>query len=204
MLRGPFYLPSMKITRLLLLLAALASGALAQTPAPTPAPNPAPADPAKLALAREVIATMKADRMFDSMAAQMKESAVQITAVPPDSTPEVRQKAADLQAKIVELATAAAKDLITKMDSVYADVYTEGELRAMKTFFSSPEGQSMLAKQPQIMAHVMPLVQEMQRTLFPKVQKMVDDAKLPQASAPPEPAPEPAPMPPPAPAPKSK
>jgi hypothetical protein len=86
------------------------------------------------------------------------------------------------------------------MDGVYADVYTEAELRAMKTFFLSPEGQSMLAKQPQIMAHIMPLVQEMQRNLFPKVQQMVDDAKLPQPSAPP--MPEPLPMP--APAPTSK
>ncbi len=189
----------MKITRLLLLLAALATGVFAQIPAPTPAPSstpapaPAPVDPAKLALAREVIAVMKADRMFDSMANQMKQGAAQLTAVPPDATPEQRQKATELQAKIVELANAAAKDLIDKMDEIYADVYTEAELHAMKTFFSSPEGQSMLAKQPQIMAHVMPLVQDMQRTLIPKIQKLVEDAKAaaPAPTATPTPAPTP-------------
>jgi uncharacterized protein len=166
----------MKITRLLLLLAALATGVFAQETAP--AAEPAKTDPAKLALAREVIAVMKADRMFDSMAMQMKQGAAQIAAVPPDATPEQRQKATELQDKIVELSMAAAKEMIGKMDQIYADVYTEAELTAMKTFFSSPEGQSMLAKQPQIMAHVMPLVQEMQRTLIPKVQKLVQDAKL--------------------------
>ena len=176
----------MKITRLLLLLAALATGVFAQETAPAAAPA---ADPAKLALAREVIAVMKADRMFDSMAMQMKQGAAQIAAVPPDATPEQRQKATELQDKIVELSMAAAKEMIAKMDQIYADVYSEAELTAMKGFFSSPEGQSMLAKQPQIMAHVMPLVQEMQRTLIPKVQKLVEDAKLSAPASSPAPAP---------------
>ena len=168
----------MKITRLLILLAALATGAFAQAPAP------APSDPAKLALAREVIAVMKADRMFDAMAAQMKQSAAQITSLPADATPAQRQKATALQDKIVDLSMAAVKGMIAKMDQIYADVYTEAELHAMKTFFSSPEGQSMLAKQPQIMQHVMPLVQDMQRTLIPQVQKLVEDSKTAEVSFP--------------------
>lgn len=186
----------MKITRLVLLLAALATGVFAQSPAPTPAPSATPTDPAKLALAREVIAIMKADRMFDSMAAQMKQSAAQITAVPADASPEVRQRATELHAKIVDLSMAAAKEMVAKMDQVYADVYSEAELSAMKTFFSSSEGQSMLSKQPQIMQHVMPMVQDLQRTLIPKVQKLVEDAKLPAPGS--ESMPQPAPMPTPA------
>jgi hypothetical protein len=166
----------MKITRLLVLLAALATGVFAQTTTS--------ADPAKLALAREVIAIMKADRMFDAMAAQMKQSATQITALPPDATPAQREKATALQGKIVDLSMTAAKGMIAKMDQIYADVYTEAELNGMKAFFSSPEGQSMLAKQPQIMQHVMPLVQEMQRTLIPQVQKLVEDAKAAETPAP--------------------
>jgi hypothetical protein len=173
----------MKITRLFLVLAALATGAFAQTPAPATVSMPAAPDPAKLALAREVIAVMKADKMFDGMAAQMKQSAAQITAVAPDAPAEQRQRAEALQAKIVDLSMAAAKGMVSKMDQVYADVYTMGELTAMKTFFSSPEGQSMLSKQPQIMAHVMPMVQEMQRTLIPQVQKLVEDAKAADAAA---------------------
>lgn len=166
----------MKITRLLLVLAAFATGAFASE-------SPAPADPAKVALAREVIAVMKADKMFDAMAAQMKQMANSMTTPPANATPEQLKKSAALQDKIMDLSMTAAKGMITKMDQVYAEVYTEDELRAMKTFFSSPEGQSMLAKQPQIMAHVMPLVQDMQRTLIPKIQQLVEESKAGPAAA---------------------
>jgi hypothetical protein len=159
-----FLLP-MKITRLLLLLVAFATGAAAQQ------------DPAKLALAREVIAAMHADRMFDAMAAQMKQMYAQMVPVAPTATPAQHQKAEELQAKIMDLTMTAAKGLVGKMDQVYAEVYSEAELNAMKTFFASPEGQSMLAKQPQIMARVMPMAQEMQRDLGPKVQKLIDDSR---------------------------
>lgn len=35
----------------------------------------------------------------------------------------------------------------------------------------------MLAKQPEIMQHVMPLVQQMQRDLMPRIQQLVQGAK---------------------------
>jgi hypothetical protein len=165
----------MKITRLLPVLLAFATGAFAQS---------TPADPAKLALAHEVIGAMNADKMFNGMAAQMKQMTSQMTTPPADATPEQRQKAAQLQDKIMDLTMAAAKGMIAKMDQVYADVYSEAELKAMKAFFTSPEGQSMIAKQPQIMAHIMPLVQEMQRDLVPKIQQLVEDSKAAQPSVP--------------------
>ena len=155
----------MKITRLVLLLVAFATGAAAQQ------------DPAKLALAREVIAAMHADRMFDAMAGQMKQMYARMVPVSPTATPEQQQKAEELQAKIMDVTMTAAKGLVAKMDQVYAEVYSEAELNAMKAFFSSPEGQSMLAKQPQIMARVMPMAQEMQRDIGPKVQKLIDDSR---------------------------
>jgi hypothetical protein len=69
------------------------------------------------------------------------------------------------------------KDMVGKMDTVYADVYTLPELNAMKAFFMSPEGRSMNAQQPQVMAKMMPLMQEMQSELMPKIQKIVGEAK---------------------------
>ena len=137
----------------------------------------APADAAKQALAREVIAAMHADKMFDGMAAQMRQMAGQMAAAPADATPEQRQKFEALQGKIMDLSMASAKDLLLMMDVVYADVYSEEELLAMKAFFSSPAGQSMLAKQPQIMTKIMPLVQEMQRDLLPKMKQLVEESK---------------------------
>ena len=162
----------MKITKLLLALLALTTGVFAQDKNAA-----APANTAKLALAREAIAAMQVDKMFDGMAAQMKQMAAQTAALPPDATPEQRKKAEELQGKIMDLSMDAAKGMIAKMDRIYAAVYSEAELKAMKTFFTSPEGRSMLAKQPQVMAQMMPLVQEMQRDLMPKIQQLVEESK---------------------------
>jgi len=185
----------MKTTKLLLALIALTPAAFAQD------------NTAKLALARETITAMQVDKMFDNMTGQMKQMATQMAAFPPDATPEQRQKAEELQGKIMDLSMGAAKGMIAKMDQIYADVYSEAELKAMKTFFTSPEGQSMLAKQPQVMAHLMPLMKEMQRDLMPKMQQLVEKAKAeaaalaPAKTAGPTPASGPVPTPAPAAAP---
>ena len=157
---------------LLLALLALTTGLFAQDKNAA-----APANTAKQALAREVIAAMHADKMFDGMAAQMKQMATQMAALPAEATPEQRQKFEEFQGKIMDLSMASAKDLLLMMDVIYADVYSEEELLAMKSFFASPEGQSMLTKQPQIMAKIMPLVQEMQRDLLPKIKQLVEETK---------------------------
>ncbi|HVZ66302.1 MAG TPA: DUF2059 domain-containing protein [Lacunisphaera sp.] len=132
---------------------------------------------AKLALARETIAAMHADKMFDAMAAQLKQMAGQLTPLPASATPEQRKKFEEIQAKALDLSMESVKGLMTKMDEVYANVYSEAELQAMKAFFVSPEGQSMLAKQPQVMAQMMPHVQEMQRDLMPKMKQLAEEAK---------------------------
>lgn len=155
----------MKSHRFLLALLALAPATFAQT------------DAAKLALARDTIAAMQVEKMFDGMAVQMKQMAAQMAQIPTDATAEQRAAAEALQGKIMDLVMASAKSTIAKMDQIYADVYSEAELKAMSTFFSSPEGRSMQAKQPQIMAKSMPLVQEMQRDLMPKIQQLVAEAK---------------------------
>jgi hypothetical protein len=157
--------PTMKSTRLLLVLLALATGAVAQE------------NPAKLALARQVITAMRADKMFDAMTAQMKQMAGQSMPIPAEANPEKRQKMEEFKAKVLDMSMESAKGLIAQLDHIYADVYSEAELQAMKGFFSSPEGQSMLAKQPQIMAHVMPLMQQMQRDLLPKIKEMAEQMK---------------------------
>jgi len=169
----------MKLTRLLPVLLALATGAVAQE------------NPTKLALAREVITAMKADKMFDGMVAQMKQMASSSQALPPGATPEQKQKFEEFRNKVMDLSMESAKGIIAQMDHIYADVYSETELQAMKSFFTSPEGQSMLAKQPQVMAHVMPLVQKMQGDLMPRIKQLGEEfrAELKAAKAKPAEAP---------------
>ncbi len=47
----------------------------------------------------------------------------------------------------------------------------------MKGLFLSPEGQSMLARQPDAMAHLMPFAQQMQQDFMPRIQKLMEEAK---------------------------
>jgi len=162
-------LRSMKKTALLLALLALSLGARAT------------GQRREAGLARETISAMQADKMFNNMSAQMKQMSARMIQLPPDATPEARQKAEELQGKIMDLTMVEAKALIEKLDGIYASVYTEGELKTMLSFFKSAEGQSMLAKQPQVMAQLMPLVQQMQQSLMPKIQKLIEEARGPAA-----------------------
>jgi len=132
---------------------------------------------AKLALAREAISAMKIDQMFDGMAAQMKQGALQMVQLPDSATPEQKQKFDRYMDKVMDLSMSQVKTMIAKMDTVYASVYSETELKAMVAFFKSPEGQSMIAKQPQVMASIMPLVQGMQQELGPKMQQLTEEFK---------------------------
>ena len=155
----------MKKTSLFLALLAFATSAFAEDINP------------KLTLAREVIAALQADKMIEGMLAQLKQIAGQTAAIPADATPEQRAKAEKLQSEVLELSMAAAKKMIGQMDELYAEVYSEAELRAMKAFFSSDEGRSMLAKQPQVMKRMMPMMQQMQQELMPQVQALAAAAK---------------------------
>jgi hypothetical protein len=146
------------------------------------------ADDAKLTLAREVIASMHADKMFDQLAGQMQQMAAQsMNLSTANLSPEKKAAATKVMGQVMTLSMESAKELLTQMDTVYANVYSDAELQAMKAFFTSAEGQSMLAKQPQIMAQMMPLVQNMQKELMPKIQALAAAAKTEaEASAEPD------------------
>ena len=133
--------------------------------------------------------------MFDSMATQLKQSADQMTTPPPGATPEQIKLAEALPAKILDLTMTAARGMIAKLDHLYAEIYSETELKAMKTFFSSPTGQSMLAKQPQLVARVMPMTQQMQRDLMPKIKQLIDETRAQMKAVGPTPAVAPTPAP---------
>ncbi|MFT3831545.1 MAG: DUF2059 domain-containing protein [Opitutaceae bacterium] len=179
---------------MLVAVSCLAGTAFSQNNPPAGAASAtAPAtDPAKLALAHDVIKAMQADRSIDAMTGQIKQMVAQQTAsyLPADATPEQKAKIAKLQNEALDLAMTAAKGLIGKMDAVYAEVYSAEELAAIKAFFTSPEGQSMLAKQPQLMQRMMPLAQQMQGELMPQLSALMQKgrqeiAPVPAPGAPP-------------------
>ncbi len=149
------------------------------------AADPAPApDEAQLELARQVIKSMHADRMFDQMSAQMQKMAAQtLNLNSANMTPQQKAAAEKVSSQVMALSMESAKNLLANMDVIYAEVYSPAELRAMKAFFESPEGVSMLQKQPQIMQKMMPYVQGMQKDLMPKIQKITEDARAEEQAA---------------------
>lgn len=165
----------MKITTLVLLCLALIARLGAAEPVPTAQTAPAPA---QLELAREVIKATQFDRMFDQMGAQMQKiAAQQLNVSSPEATAAQKEAAGKVMSEVMTISMEAAKQMLAKVDTIYAEVYSEAELKAMLAFFASPEGQSMLQKQPQIMQHMMPLIQEMQKEIGPKIQAIVQKAK---------------------------
>ena len=178
----------MKKTSLLIVCLALASSLGAAEIAPLSS-----AAPAQIELARKVIKASQFDRMFDQMGAQMQQMAGQSMGLSnPGQTPAQKEAAMKTLGEVMKLSMDATKGLLEKMDVIYAEIYSEGELRAMLAFFDSNEGRSMLQKQPQIMQRMMPLVQGMQKDLVPQIQQIVEKAKADAAAAG-TPAPTPAP-----------
>ena len=135
-------------------------------------------DPVKVELARKVIKATQFDKVFDQMGAQMQQMAAQsLNLSDPNQTPAQKEAAMKFMGEVTTLSMSSAKALMEDVDLIYADVYSEAELKAMLAFFESPEGKSMQEKQPQIMQHLMPLIQNMQKELMPKIKALVDKAK---------------------------
>ena len=131
--------------------AAVSPQALVPAHEAVPPPPPVPVSPQQLALAGEVVHALQADKSIDAMTAQMRAMALQGRMVPPDATPEQKERFAKLQERTQQLTTETNQALKARLDQVFAEVYTEAELKGIKAFYDSPEGQAMRTKQPQVM-----------------------------------------------------
>ena|ERR1700678_293665 len=148
-------------------------------------------DPAKIELAHQVIKAMHADRMFDQMSSQIQQMAAQaVNMNSANMNPEQKAIATKASSQVMALSMDLAKGLLGKMDLIYAEVYSDAELKAMKAFFESPEGSSMMQKQPQIMQKLLPYAQGMQKELGPKIQKIAEDARAEEQAAAANPVPQ--------------
>ncbi len=156
----------------LLLLSVLSVHAADTTPATAP-------DPVRLKLAREVIEATQVSKMLDGISTQMQQIlAQQLESNTKDLPEEKRANLENAQKEIVELFMEQTKWMFNKMDTIYAEVFTEKELLAIKNFYESAEGRSMIEKQPQLMQHMMPLAMEMQQNLAPKMEAIMEKYEL--------------------------
>lgn len=140
----------------------------------------------KTAMATE-IATMMTDpammdQMFspETMAASLPDMSAMCAAVPADQAAACAQRmeaskatVQSVQTEMMDKAKAMTPQLMADMGAIMARVYTGEELVAMRDFYASPEGKSILQKQPQVMAEFMPVVmQRMQPLQLEMVQKL--------------------------------
>ena len=133
------------------LAAGLAVGlALASVPAsaqqPAAAPAKPPASPAAIAAAKEILTLKNANAMY----AQAVPSVVEQTKT------ALLQSNLNYQKDLNEVAVIVAQSLAGRekeigegMAKVYADEFTEQELKDLVTFYKSPLGQKLLSAEPQ-------------------------------------------------------
>jgi hypothetical protein len=157
------------------------ASALSHAAAPVPS-----ADPAVVAATRDMLAALKVREMMTGMMARMEQQmpgqvrATMTAAINgnPNLTPE--QKAAQLK-KIDEQGAASAAqahalfsdptlvdDMIAEMVPLYAETYTLDEIRQLTAFYTSPLGQKMQARMPELMSRSMEISQ---RVMMPRIQK---------------------------------
>lgn len=81
--------------------------------------------------------------------------------------------------KIVDLVASELSWEKVKADyiSLYSETLTEEELKAAITFYKTPEGQSFISKQPELMKRAMELNQKLMMKIMPRIQEMTRDMR---------------------------
>lgn len=146
----------------------------------------------KRALAEELLVLMKVNETIEQSMAMVKQmipaqmdQAAQVsgqTNIPPD----VKNKTSQMMDMIAkEMSWENMKeDYIT----LYADTFTEEELRGLVAFYKSPIGQALAKKTPELTKKSMELSQKVMVKLMPKIQAMTQEYKC--TPQPPTPKPE--------------
>lgn len=153
---------------LLVIVAALvlsAGGAAGQTAAP--------ADNAvREALVRRYFKAMEFEKLMDSMVSSMAPVMVEQTA---KSNPQLTAEQRSLISDVVRDAMhdVMTPKLIEMNVSLYAEAFSEAELRALVAFYESPEGRSIMHKTPALMPKAAAIARELMPQMEQEVLKRV-------------------------------
>ena len=125
----------------------------------------------------EVIKASQMDKAFEGAKSMMQQMAVNQAKQMGSGTKEESEKMEAMQKEIFEMSMNESKAMLTKMDKVYADTFSEEELQGMKQFFESKSGKAMIEKQPKLMQKMMPLIVDMQANMKPKLDAIIKKYK---------------------------
>jgi hypothetical protein len=132
----------------------------------------------KRALAEELMAVMHPEKMIDqamqqvSAIAQQQMQAMNIPADMKSSSDQMNQEMMTYVREKLDWAK-----LKPQFVDMYADVFTEDELRQVVTFYKSPGGQALLSKMPQLMQRSMTMMQGLMADLPAHMQEMTAKMK---------------------------
>lgn len=165
----------------LLISAAGVSGAHAQT-ATAPAASAESATPAKLALVQRLDKAMNFDGMMNSMMGSMMPAMI-------DAQRKAHPEITDAQAKVIsDVSISVLQKYTPKMKEamyqVYAETFSEDELKSIVEFYESPNGQAVLHKMPLVMQKFLPAVTAMMPQMQADMQQqMCEKLKCPAQPA---------------------
>ena len=124
---------------------ALAGLAAAAQQAPAPAPTLKPASPAAIAAAKEILAMKNAGVMYQNavpnIVQQTKETLMQ-------SNLNYQKDLNEVALIVAQSLAGREKEIGEGMAKIYANEFTEQELKDLVTFYKSPLGAKLLASEP--------------------------------------------------------
>ena len=160
------------LRRFSLLLAGLciASSALADKPA-------ASTVDAKTKLAMQLMESAQFDRSMQQMAEQMPAMMAKQFESATGSCDASSALVQEMSGKLGQLVTTALKSEEMKVDvaSLYAEVFSEDELRQTIAFYQSPLGRKLLERMPELMQKSMQISQDRMKDVMPELQKIGEE-----------------------------
>lgn len=149
---------------------------------------PGTAPKATLADAEEVLRKMDFERMMTRMMDQQKNAMVdmtrQMSAQGGGGRGVDREEMAAFQKKIMDtmFETMNFGEMKNDMAKVYSETFTHDELRGLSDFYSTPSGQAMVEKQPEIAQKLNALMMPRMMAAMPKIQAMGKEFAAEQAA----------------------
>ena len=138
--------------------------------------TPVRADEAtKSAKAEELLQLTQTDQMMKMLEPMKGIVAAQMNKT--DMSAEQREKAVEMQEKMMALVADRLKKATPALVKVYTDTYTEEELDGILAFYKSPAGKAMLQKMPQVIQRSMPVMMQLMGDLQPEIRKMTEGMK---------------------------
>lgn len=162
-----------------------------------------PATPATLADAEEVLKAMHFEEMFAKIMDQQKKGMgpmMQRMMAGMKVSDEEKARVVEIQKKVLDgvFDSLSGPEMKTAVAGIYSSVFTKEELVSLGAFYSTPAGQSMVAKQPQVQEKMMEVMMPKMAEIGPKMQQVMKEFAAEQQAkraAAPTPAPAPAPAP---------